>query len=54
MKIEIKLSEEDKQEAIKDWITNKYPELLKGGKIVNIYLALGEVLIYTGSEYETE
>ena len=54
MKIEIKLNEEDKQEAIEDWITNKYTELLKGGKIVEIYPALGEVMIYTENEYETK
>ena len=54
MKIEIKLNEQDKHEAIKDWITNKYPELLKGGKIVDIYPSIGEVMIYTENEYEAE
>ena len=54
MKIEIKLSEQDKHDALKEWIANKYPELLKSGKIVNIYPALGEVLIYIGDEYGTE
>jgi len=54
MKIEIKLNEQDKHDALKEWIVNKYPELLKGGKIVNIYPAIGEILIYTENEYETE
>ena len=54
MKIEIKLSEQDKHEALKEWIANKYPELLKGGKIVSVYPAIGEILIYTENEYETE
>ncbi len=54
MKIEIKLNEQEKLDAIKEWVENKYPELLKGGKIIDIYPALGEVLIYTGDDYETK
>ena len=54
MKIEIKLNEQDKEAAIRAWLEIKYPELLKGGKIVNIYPAIGEILIYTGDDYETK
>ena len=54
MKIEIKLNEQDKHDALREWIENKYPELLKGGKIIDMYPTLGEVLIYTKDEYETE
>ena len=53
MMTRIEINNEEKIEAIKDWIEKKYPELMSKSEIVGIYPSLGEITLKTRKDDES-
>lgn len=54
MRFRIEITDDEKKEAIKDYITKRYPTIMQDSDIIGIYPALNEITLKTKESKEYE